>query len=159
MRQISKRTSRRVKHMKDSDYDHEIGMVDEESRRGRSPSPPSSHPGAPVASSEDPERPTTASRLVPEDQPAARTQGAAGREDSYQDAREDFTPRQSLDATTEPDTTLDSQDDPKAQSSGQTGHDTRTPEADGDGPAIEVEGALFRYPLPLSPCLLSNINH
>lgn len=141
--------------MKDGDYDHVIDMVDEEHRRGRSPSPPmtpSAGPVAAVAASEEAVAPTTESRLVPEQNAQPETLApVVEREDLYQDAREDQTPRQSLEAATEPDTSLDdSQDDPKAQVSGHSGHDARTPDTDPDGPSIEVQGPtpLDRDALP-----------
>lgn len=134
MRQLSKRTSRRVNTLKDSDYDHEIGLVDAERRRGRHP--PASQPGASVSIDEQGEPATTA-----QNDAAHAPQGAVDREDQFQDAREQITPRPSQD--TQPDTRLDDDTDSlKQDTSGRQDQSSRNGQTleDQDGPSIEVEG-------------------
>lgn len=136
MRQLSKRTSRRVETLKDSDYDHEIGLVDEE-RRGRR-APPASQPGGP-ADNIDPQ-PESAAPAQSESRPIPE---AVDREDQFQDAREEFTPRPSQD--TQPDTQPDDDADSVGQGERNQGEQGGEPlDNQTTQPSIAVEGML-RY--------------
>ncbi len=135
MRQLSKRTSRRVDTLKDSDYDHEIGLVDEE-RRGRRSSP-ASRPGSSVDNVEElHQSESTAPVLQPVQEEANRRDRDR---DQFQDAREEFTPRPSQDThpdaqrTTEEDTTA--QEERRQDDQGGEDLDNQTTQ-----PSIAVEG-------------------